>query len=78
MMDKKIARMYAKWNNVSRRCYELKQHTNPIFIRNCSCPAYVRKYIKAYKKAEKLSNKLKNLQAKRENFRKKHSTTHVK
>ena len=77
-MDKKIARMHAKWNDVSRRCYELQQQISPVFIRNCSCPAYVRQYIKACERADKLSNELKNLETKRENFRKKHSTTNVK
>ena len=74
-MDKKIARMRAKWNDVSRQCYELQKQTYPIFIRNSEHPSIVRKYKNMRLKEEQLAKIVAELEQKRNAFCNQHNET---
>ena len=75
-MDKKIARMRAKWNDVSRQCYELEQDLHLECCRNNSCQKkncvhypMLQKYKKAMDKSKKFKNKMEMLRTKQQRIK---------
>lgn len=77
-LQEKHREMSAKWNNLSRVCYELEQHVYPAcfedsdnrdICKSCWRRSIVKKYRKAYAKAQKLKLALEELEKKQEKLR---------
>ena len=77
-LQEKYREMYVKWNDLSRLCYELKQHAYPACFEDsdnrelckaCWRRSVVKKYRKAYAKAQNLRIALEELKKEQEKLR---------